>query len=56
MSEFERMLIPILVVLGAVFELCLVSIANIGCDSDFQEMIKRQLRAKMHFLPRKSTT
>ena len=27
MSEFEKMLIPIIVVLGSVFELCLVSIA-----------------------------
>lgn len=27
MSEFERMIIPILVVLGTIFELCLVSIA-----------------------------
>ena len=27
MSDFEKMLIPILVVLGAIFELCLISIA-----------------------------
>ena len=47
MSEFERMLIPILVVLGAVFEICLVSIA-IDISAIRKEMgkIQRNSNAK----------
>ena len=47
MSEFERMLIPIIVVLGLVFELCLVSIAiDISAIRKTIDKMQRKSNAK----------